>query len=93
MKAYAVDTRASLHQRITMRTTVTLDDDVYQAAKTLADSAGRSLGAVLSELARRGLRPEAPEAGVGIPTFAVPRDAAVIPGNRAADLLAEEGVD
>lgn len=76
-----------------MRTTVTLDDDVYQAARTLAATAGRSLGDVLSELARRGLRPQPADYTDDLPNFAVPSDAAVIPGNRAAELLAEEGVD
>lgn len=37
-----------------MRTTVTLDDDVYEAAKALAKASGKTLGQVLAELARRG---------------------------------------
>lgn len=77
-----------------MRTTVTLADDVYEAAKTLADGSGRSLGEVLSVLARRGLRPETPiEMPDGLPSFAVPEGAEVIPGSRAAELLAEEGTE
>jgi len=40
-----------------MRTTVNLDDDVLRAAKSLARERGESLGEVLSELARRALRP------------------------------------
>ena len=39
-----------------MRTTVTLDDDVFEAAKAQAQASGKQLGAVLSQLARRGLR-------------------------------------
>lgn len=77
-----------------MRTTVTISDDVYQAARTLAAVSGRSLGSVLSDLARRGLRPqEAVEDETGLPVFPVPAAAAVIPGCRAAELLAEEGVE
>lgn len=38
-----------------MRTTLNLDDDVLQAARLVAQQDGRSLGAVVSELARRGL--------------------------------------
>ena len=38
-----------------MRTTITIDDDVLLAAKALARRDGSSLGAVISELARRGL--------------------------------------
>jgi hypothetical protein len=43
-----------------MRTTLTLDDDVFTAAQMLARSSGKTLGQVLSDLARRGLR-AAPE--------------------------------
>lgn len=84
---------ASPYHSITMRTTLTLDDDVYEAAKTLAEGSGESLGAVVSQLARQGLRPEAARREGGLPVFAIPTNAAVIPGNRAAELLAEEGVD
>jgi plasmid stability protein len=60
-----------------MRTTLNLDDDVLQAARLVAQQDGRSLGAVVSELARRGLRPRRPRAPVGrrIPTFSVSPDA------------------
>lgn len=40
-----------------MRTTVNLDDDVVRAARSLAREQGRSLGEVISDLARRGLEP------------------------------------
>ncbi len=39
-----------------MRTTLSIDDDVLFAAKSIAQSEGRSLGEVLSELARRALQ-------------------------------------
>lgn len=78
-----------------MRTTLTLADDVYEAAKTLAEGSRKSLGAVISDLARRGLRPQAPvEVADGdLPVFAVRDDAEIIPGSRAAELLDDEGVD
>ncbi len=38
-----------------MRTTLTIDDDVLLAAKDLARRQKRTAGAVISELARRGL--------------------------------------
>lgn len=76
-----------------MRTTLNLDDDVYEAAKTLAEGSGQSLGVVISELARKGLQPEAPRSEGDLPVFSVPSDARVIPGKRAAELLSEEGVD
>jgi hypothetical protein len=76
-----------------MRTTVTLDDDVFAAAKALAEGSGKQLGAVLSHLARRGLR--APAEGAdrnGLPVFKVSPDAPVIPSRRAAELLAEDAL-
>ena len=46
-----------------MRTTLTLDDDVLEAARALSERRGTSIGAVISELARRGLAPRrAPDA-------------------------------
>lgn len=76
-----------------MRTTLTLDDDIYRAVKALAETTGRSLGGVLSALARHALQPEPPDASGGLPVFAVPRDAEVIPTDRAGALLADEGLD
>jgi hypothetical protein len=40
-----------------MRTTLTIDDDVVAAARELAALERRSIGPVISELARRGLMP------------------------------------
>ena len=89
-----IDISVSMYHSIRMRTTLTLADDVYQAAKTLADGSGRSLGDVVSALARRGLKPQVQIPGDDdLPTFAVPPDADVIPGNLAQELLAEEGVE
>jgi len=76
-----------------MRTTLTLDDDVYEAAETLARSAGRRLGQVVSELLRRALRtPSPPRRGrARFPTFDVPADAPMIPAGRIQKILDEEG--
>lgn len=67
---------------IAMRTTLDIDDGVLAAARAIAEAQNRSLGSVISELARRGL-------GTGaFPTFVVPADAAPItPGtvDRALD--------
>lgn len=38
-----------------MRTTIAIDDDVLLAARALARREGSSIGAVISELARKGL--------------------------------------
>ena len=86
-----VDIAASVHQRITMRTTVTLDDDVFEAAQSLAASSGKNLGHVLSQLARRGLRDQAAVGHKnGLPVFQVAADAPIIPSNRARKLLADD---
>lgn len=61
------------------RTTIQLDEDIYFAARSLAEARARSMGAIVSELARRGLQPTAGESRArrasGFPTFDVPRDA------------------
>lgn len=70
---------------------MTLDDDVFEAAKAQAEASGRKLGAVLSQLARRGLRASAPTTRKGgLPVFKVRPDARIIPNSRAKELLAED---
>jgi hypothetical protein len=55
-----------------VRTTLNIDDDVAAAARELAAGEGRSLGSVISELARRGLTPARVEADGDIPVIRVP---------------------
>ena len=51
-----------------MRTTLAIDDDVLVAAKAIADQQDRSLGDVISELARKSLRkPQSAAERNGIP--------------------------
>jgi len=45
-----------------MRTTLSIEDDVLFAAKNLARREGRSLGEVISDLARQALHSAAPDA-------------------------------
>lgn len=61
-----------------MRTTLDLDDDVVTAARELAAGQRRSLGSVISELARRGLTPARVEADGGLPVIRVPAGTAPI---------------
>jgi hypothetical protein len=88
----------SAHQRIklrVMRTTVTLDDDVYEAAMHLSHASGERLGKVLSTLARRGLKPaDSPirRSTRRFPTFDVPTNAPVIPASRIQRVIDEEGI-
>lgn len=56
-----------------MRTTLQLDSDVLEAARNLAKTEKRSLGEVVSDLARKGLGTETTAPGAqGFPTFEVP---------------------
>jgi len=76
-----------------MRTTVTIDDDVFQAVQAQAQASGKRLGEVLSQVARAGLKASSKTTKVnGLPVFKVPADADVIPTGRARELLAEEGL-
>jgi hypothetical protein len=43
-----------------MRTTVDLDEDVLRTSKALARERGESLGRVISDLVRKGLKPPKP---------------------------------
>lgn len=80
-----------------MRTTITLDDDVYEAALGQAKATGRRLGAVLSEMARHALRsgpqrePTAGKCG-RFPSFDVPPDTRLIPIPRVQKVLDEHGI-
>jgi hypothetical protein len=55
-----------------MRTTLDIDDDVIAAARELAAAERRSLGSVVSELARRGLTPARVETVGDLPVIRVP---------------------
>jgi len=74
-----------------MRTTVTLEDDVFEAARALMRASGKTLGQVLSELARRGLRAQGDYVTrTGLPVFAVAGNAPIIPSDRASAIVADE---
>jgi hypothetical protein len=55
-----------------VRTTLDIDEDVLIAARELAAPARRSLGSIISELARRGLTPARVSAEDGLPVIRVP---------------------
>lgn len=75
-----------------MRTTLTIDDDVFAAAQELANSTGRAVDAVLSELARSGLpsKPSRYRRKNKLATFQVSPNAPLIRADRVAEILAEE---
>lgn len=64
---------------MTVRTTVNLDPEVLHAAKRIAAARSQSLGAVISDLARKGLAaPQRVKSRSGFPVFGVTKDAAPI---------------
>ena len=68
-----LDITASQHHAVDMRTTVSIDDDVLNAAKSLATQQRKSLGRVISDLMRKGLQPLARiRRGRAFPVFEVP---------------------
>lgn len=74
-----------------MRTTLQIDDDVLSAARAIARTQNRSLGNVVSNLARKGLRPEPSESvRDGFPIFEVTADAQPITDEMVAAALDDE---
>ncbi len=49
-----------MHEELAMRTTLAIDDDVLMAAKELAGSQRKSVGEVISSLARKALSSSQP---------------------------------
>ncbi len=73
-----------------MRTTLQIDDDVLSIAKQLASQQGVSVGQIVSELARRGLKPSAAyRYADDFPVFEVHEDAAVFGPDEVNDALEE----
>jgi hypothetical protein len=62
-----------------MRTTLAIDDDVLTAAKAIAHQTNRTIGEVVSELARRSLRPPAELAERnGVPLLSVRKPGVIV---------------
>lgn len=70
-----------------VRTTLDIDDAVLAAARALSSEAGLSLGAAVSELARRGLQPRLVDDA--FPTFAVSADTAPMTPDMVREAMAE----
>ncbi len=92
-----VDDAATSQYHCTVRTTVTLDDDIYEAALCQARATGQRLGRVLSDMARKALMPdpqplrEAQRRG-RFPAFEVPPGTRLIPASRIQKALDEDGI-
>lgn len=74
-----------------MRTTLSIDDDVLAAAKGLAAAQHRSIGNILSSLARQALQPNAPSSTKrnGVPLL-TPRTGAEIVTPELVNRLRDE---
>ena len=76
-----------------MRTTLEIDDELMEAAKTLSRRKNQSLGQTVSELIRRGLTPEQSpvvEIRNGIPVWVHPPGAIPVTNELVRNLLEEE---
>lgn len=78
-----------------MRTTLDIDDSVLAAAKEIAGASNSSAGAVISDLARKGLTlvsPSPRRRQPGFPVFPVSADAPPLSLSTVKALLNDEGV-
>jgi hypothetical protein len=74
-----------------MRTTLSLDDDVFQVVKTYAENRSLAMGKALSELVRRGLSaPVKTRVVNGLVVFDVPEDSAAVTSELVKRLEADE---
>lgn len=73
-----------------MRTTIHLDDDIYEAVRSLAAIERTSVGKVLSRLARRALNPARAVVSTGaFPVFEVAADSRPLTPDMVRDALDE----
>ncbi|HEX3068252.1 MAG TPA: CopG family transcriptional regulator [Thermoanaerobaculia bacterium] len=71
-----------------MRITLTIDDDVLDAARRVATAENKSVGSALSELARRGLASQSKsKTRLRFPAFKVSRDARPLTLERVNEAL------
>jgi hypothetical protein len=78
-----------------MRTTLDIDDSVLAAAKEIAAATNSSAGAVISELARKGLSrgtDTVARTKSGFPVFHVPADATPLTSATVKSILSDDGL-
>jgi hypothetical protein len=74
-----------------MRTTLSLDDDIFQVVKSYAEHRALGMGKALSELVRRGLNaPPKTRVVNGLVIFDVPEDSEPVTSEQVKRLEAEE---
>ena len=73
-----------------MRTTLRLDDDVLRAARSIAAERNQTVGEVISDLARSGLKPRLSSRDRrGIPVFEVTADVPPLTPEMVREALAD----
>jgi len=73
-----------------MRTTVSLDDDVFRLVKNYADARSLALGKALSELVRRGINaPPKTRIVNGLVVFDLPEDSDTVTSEQVQRIEAE----
>jgi hypothetical protein len=76
---------------IYMRTTLSLDDDVFEVLKTYAENRSLAMGKAVSELVRRGLSaPVKTRVVNGLVVFDVPEDSGAVTSELVRQLEADE---
>ncbi len=73
-----------------VRTTLDLDEDILAAARELARGERQSLGAIVSALARAGLRPRSVEVVDGLPVIRATKVSPVITSETVRRALEDE---
>ena len=74
-----------------MRTTLSLDDDVFAVVKTYAENRSLAIGKAVSELVRRGLSaPVKTRVVNGLVVFDVPEDSEAVTSELVKQLEADE---
>ena len=76
---------------VCMRTTLSLDDDVFQVVKNYAENRSLAIGKAVSELVRRGLSaPVKTRVVNGLVVFDVPEDSEAVTSKLVKQLEADE---
>ena len=78
-----------------MRTTLDIDDALLAAAKEIAQASNSSAGAIISELARKGLAQASGQAGrrvSGFPVFSIANRAEPLTSATVKSILSDEGL-
>jgi hypothetical protein len=90
MQIPTIDITSKTWHRFTMRTTLTLDDDILELAARQAKLRGASLSKTVSDLVRRGLSAPTPSRDKdGIVVFQLPADSPPVTTEEVRRLEAE----